>query len=242
MPQPIALAMPAIAIADERAPAHLQRAAEALEGLFTTSPHEAAFIDGLLAEAMLDLEYGPETERAIYLASCAPGIAGFQGPIADAWAALSASLGPRRTAEDICAFLCRHFGEHGDRVRIYCDEAALKHDFADLGVSTGYIGNCEQWGDDRTFKVLTKVAPCIRGDRTGAFGMPGTGRSSADTLSMHIMDVPREFRRFERGQQRRYFNGPVPFNAPEVRAWLEALRAEVTAGRAYIYGQARAAA
>lgn len=242
MPQPIALAMPAIIIADERAPAHLQRAAETLEGLFTTNAHEAAFIDGLFAEAMIDLEYGPETERAIFLAATAPGIAGFQGPIASAWAAIRAERGPRLDIEDICAFLYREFGNHPDRARTYCDERALKNDFADLGVSTGYVGNCEQWGDDRSFKIFTKVAPCIRGDRTGAFGLPGTGRSCADTLSLHIMDVPAEFRRFERGQQRRYFNGPVPFNTPEVRAWLEALRAAVAEGRAYVYGQARAAA
>ena len=234
MPQPIELAMPTIILADDRAPAHLQRTAEALYGLFTTDAHEAAFIDGLLADAMLDLEYGPETERAIWLASNAPAIAGYAGPVADAWAAIRAERGPRLDIEDICVFLYREFGDHPDRTRAYCDEAALKRDFADLGVSTGYIGNCETWGDDRTFKVFTKVAPAIRGDRAGPFGAPGTGRSCADTLSMHIMDVPREFRRFERGQRRVYFDGPIPFNGPHVRAWLEALRAEVAAGRAYV--------
>lgn len=37
-------------------------------------------------------------------------------------------------------------------------QAALLIDFADLGVTTGYIGNIERWGDDRGFYVFTKLS------------------------------------------------------------------------------------
>lgn len=217
MPQPITLAMPAIVLADPRAPEHLARAAEALHGFFTISAHEAAFLDSLLAEAMLGLEYGPETEREIYLAAAAPGIAGYNGPAAAAWRALRGERGAALEAEDICAFLYRHFGEHPDRTRAACDEAALKRDYADLGVSTGYIGNCERWGDDRTFMVFTRIKT---GDRKPGFA------------AYRAMDVPEEYRRFAVGQPRAYYSGPVPFNAPEVRAWLDGLRAKIAAGTA----------
>lgn len=36
-------------------------------------------------------------------------------------------------------------------------EAAVKGEFADLGVSVGYIGNVERWGDDRKWLVFTKA-------------------------------------------------------------------------------------
>lgn len=217
MPQPITLAMPAIALGDPHAPAHLARVAEALHGFFTISAHEAAFLDGVLAEAMLDLEYGPETEREIYLAATAPGIAGYNGPAADAWRALRAERGAALEAEDICAFLYRHFGEHPDRTRQHCDETALKRDYADLGVSTGYIGNCERWGDNRTFMVFTRVK---------------TPDKHVGFAAYRVMDVPEENRRFPAGQLRAYYSGPVPFNAPEVRAWLDGLRAKIAAGTA----------
>lgn len=35
--------------------------------------------------------------------------------------------------------------------------AAVKEEFADLGVSVGYIGNVERWGDDRKWLVFTKA-------------------------------------------------------------------------------------
>ena len=57
----------------------------------------------------------------------------------------------------------------------------LINDYTDLGVSCGYIGNLERWGDDREFRVFTNLRSVKNRTRTisltvksGEFDTPKT--------------------------------------------------------------------
>lgn len=92
-------------------------------------------------------------------------------------------------------------------------QAQLKADFQDLGVSTGYIGNFERWGDDRRFYVFTRLShkPC------------------ANACSVSI---PIDVKRGERGKVLE----EVVYDTPAVRRRLEEIRAQFQAGKLYWVG------
>jgi len=57
----------------------------------------------------------------------------------------------------------------------------LINDYTDLGVSCGYIGNLERWGDDRELRVFTNLRSVKDGTRSisltvkpGEFDTPKT--------------------------------------------------------------------
>ncbi len=92
-------------------------------------------------------------------------------------------------------------------------EAQLKSDYADLGVSTGYIGNI-YYGpvqDDRSFRVFTQVLTKRHG-----------GREERDTIQ--VFDVPYNHKGI--------WADKVEFDTPAIRTQLDALRAQVAAGTA----------
>ncbi len=102
-------------------------------------------------------------------------------------------------------------------------EAELKADYADLGVTCGYIGNLESWGDQRRFKVFTKLA--TKPD------------ASACDVSIPVFDPPPEHRRFEPGNGVGWWHGEVVYDTPEVRAKLDAIRDRLARGELHRVGQ-----
>lgn len=96
-------------------------------------------------------------------------------------------------------------------------EAALKADYADLGVSTGYIGNVYHGPvfDDRSFRVFTKV-----------YAKPYKIALREERVSIRVFDVPRD--------HKGVWMDKVDFDTPEVRAQLDALRARVASGEAHL--------
>jgi hypothetical protein len=92
-------------------------------------------------------------------------------------------------------------------------EAALKADYADLGVSCGYIGNitCGPVEDYRSFYVFTTLAT-----------KPG---ASACDISVHIFDVPRAHKGI--------WTGKIEFDTPAVRAKLDAIRERFQRGELF---------
>lgn len=84
---------------------------------------------------------------------------------------------------------------------------ALAIEYADLGVTFGYIGNIERWGNDRSFRIFTKTS-----DRYGAGACNGSIPTAADptaedcTRARPILDRYREElltgKRFLVGQSR----------------------------------------
>jgi hypothetical protein len=104
-------------------------------------------------------------------------------------------------------------------------EAQLKADYADLGVSCGYIGNI--WHgpttDDRSFRVFTQVQV----KKMAFCSYKGTfTRETWERAMIHIFDVPRT--------HKGVWQEKVQFDTPEVRAKLDALRALVAAGEAFV--------
>jgi hypothetical protein len=96
-------------------------------------------------------------------------------------------------------------------------ETKLIADYADLGVSCGYIGNIWQGPvqDDRSFRVFTKLQPCvIRGDQR------------RESFGVHVFDVPRT--------HKGVWMDKVAFDTPAVRAQLDALRARVASGELFV--------
>lgn len=102
------------------------------------------------------------------------------------------------------------------------DTKQLIADYADLGVTCGYIGNLESWGDQRTFKVFTKLST-----------KPG---ASACDVSIPVFTPPAEHRRFEPGSGVGWWKGDVIFDTPEVREQLDAIRARLERGELYRVG------
>lgn len=93
--------------------------------------------------------------------------------------------------------------------------AALKADYADLGVSCGYIGDIDaRWGDSRSFRVFTKLST-----RPSASGCD---------ISVHIFDVP--------SGHKGVWGGEIVFDTPQVRAKLDAIRTKLQAGQLYRVG------
>lgn len=96
-------------------------------------------------------------------------------------------------------------------------EAALKADYADLGVTCGYIGNitCGPTEDHRSFYVFTKLST----------------KPNADCcdVSVHIFDVPRSHKGI--------WKEKVEFDTPAVRAKLDAIRARFRRGELHKVGR-----
>lgn len=90
-------------------------------------------------------------------------------------------------------------------------DAALKIEYADLGVSTGYIGDVGVHGDTRSFRVFTKLAT-----RPGA---------DCCDISVPIFDVPRDHRGVWRGK--------IVYDTPEVRAKLDRIRERFRRGELF---------
>jgi hypothetical protein len=92
-------------------------------------------------------------------------------------------------------------------------EAAIKRDYADLGVTCGYIGNitCGPVEDYRSFYVFTTLAT-----------KPG---ASACDISVHIFDVPRAHKGI--------WTGKIEFDTPAVRAKLDAIRERFQRGELF---------
>lgn len=94
---------------------------------------------------------------------------------------------------------------------------ALIIDYADLGVTCGYIGNISIYGDDRAFKVFTKLAT-----------RPGAG---ACDISINVGYGDK---------------GVVEYDTPEVRAKLDTIRERFQRRELFAVGgerwQAKAAA
>jgi hypothetical protein len=93
-------------------------------------------------------------------------------------------------------------------------EAQLKADYADLGVSCGYIGNI-YYGpirDDRSFRVFTQLLPAVIGERR-------------ENYSVWVFDVP--------NGHKGVWADKVVFDTPAVRAKLDALRARVASGELF---------
>lgn len=95
-------------------------------------------------------------------------------------------------------------------------QAQLKADYADLGVSTGYIGNFERWGDDRRFYVFTRLSH----------------KAAADCCSVSI---PIDVKRGERGKVLE----DVVYDTPAVRAHLDEIRAKFNDGKLFWVGKPR---
>lgn len=95
-------------------------------------------------------------------------------------------------------------------------------DYADLGVSCGYIGNvyCGPERDDRSFRVFTRVRVCRRVTLHGQ-----VISETWDEASITVFDAPRTGG---------IYRGPVDYDTPAIRAQLDALRAKVAAGEAYV--------
>ena len=85
--------------------------------------------------------------------------------------------------------------------------AQLISDYADLGVSCGYVGGIHTWGDDRSFRVFTKVK-----QPDGSFGF----------VSVHVFDVPYG--------HKGVWDKPVAFDTPSIREQLDFFRAGILAG------------
>jgi hypothetical protein len=94
----------------------------------------------------------------------------------------------------------------------------LKADYADLGVSTGYIGNIymgrQEGADDRSFRIFTKV---MRPPRPFPLS---DGRE--ERITLHVFDVPRN--------HKGVWREPIAFDTPENRARLDQLRVKVQSG------------
>ena len=99
--------------------------------------------------------------------------------------------------------------------------AQLKADYADLGVSTGYIGNvyCGPERDDRSFRVFTQVEE--RRVLKDSLGIVFSDRW--ERISIIVFEAPRNAG---------IYRGPVEYDTPAVRERLDALRAKVAAGQA----------
>jgi hypothetical protein len=96
-------------------------------------------------------------------------------------------------------------------------EAQLKADYADLGVSCGYIGNVYHApaGDDRSFRVFTQLRKAVlRGDER------------RESYSVVVFDVPYG--------HKGVWKDAVAFDTPAVRAQLDALRARVATGELFV--------
>lgn len=92
-------------------------------------------------------------------------------------------------------------------------DAALIRDYADLGVSTGYLGGVGVHGDDRSFRVFVRLAR-------------ERHRQMAD-VSVEIFTVPHDQRRTWKGADK------IVYDTPEVRAKLDKMRAGVAAGQLF---------
>lgn len=95
--------------------------------------------------------------------------------------------------------------------------AQLIADYADLGVSCGYIGDIRMapMRDDRSFRVFT----CLS-SRPAA---------TACDQSITVFDVPRD--------HKGVWMDAVTFDTPAVRARLDAMRARLAAGELYRVGR-----
>jgi hypothetical protein len=98
-------------------------------------------------------------------------------------------------------------------------------DYADLGVSCGYIGNIYHGParDGRSFRVFTKVETM---QYAGICQYKGTVRHEFQRTTIHVFDVPHNHKGF--------WMDAVEFDTPAIRAKLDALRAQVAAGTARI--------
>lgn len=130
------------------------------------------------------------------------------------------SLTPERgaPARQITEAEAQAFVERRMEARLGDDGGAARliADYADLGVSCGYIGNI-YYGptvDDRQFRVFTKLQPCV-------------WREGVDrTYSVPVFTVPRD--------HKGVWMDAVQFDTPAVRAQLDKLRARVTAGELFV--------
>jgi hypothetical protein len=93
-------------------------------------------------------------------------------------------------------------------MKMTTNEASLLVDYADLGVSCGYIGDISRQRDDRSFRVFTKLA-------TEPY-------RCSPNVSVHVFDVPRGTR---------LWSEKVVFDTPKVRARLDLIRAKLDAGK-----------
>lgn len=59
----------------------------------------------------------------------------------------------------------------------------LKERYPDIGLSLGYVGNCDNWSDDRAWKFFTKVMKPF-GTRTYAHEQFSWGYASSTQLSL----------------------------------------------------------
>jgi hypothetical protein len=93
-------------------------------------------------------------------------------------------------------------------------DGALKADYADLGVTTGYIGNIYHGPtrDDRSFRIFMRVA-------TKPY-------QQMSDCSVHVFDVPRDHKGL--------WADPVVYDTPENRARLDAIREKVADGRLHL--------
>lgn len=98
-------------------------------------------------------------------------------------------------------------------------EENLIADYADLGVSCGYIGGVH-WGpsrDDRSFRVFTEVYV----PRKGAMYV-----GQFERVALRVFDVPHD--------HKGVWLEEVDFDTPAIRGGLDTLREEVAAGRAHV--------
>lgn len=94
-------------------------------------------------------------------------------------------------------------------------EAAFKAEYADLGISCGYIGGVHMWGDDRSFRVFTKLRQATI-----------VGDARRESFSVPVFDVPY-------GHKGTWKAGVV-FDTPAVRAQLDRLRERVASGELFL--------
>jgi hypothetical protein len=93
-------------------------------------------------------------------------------------------------------------------------EAQLIADYADLGVSCGYIGNVGIGiGDDRRFYVFTRLKHAVE-----------TQQTRYQSLSVHVQEV--------RDEKKKVIE--VVFDTPAVRQQLDALRARLLKGELFL--------
>lgn len=98
-------------------------------------------------------------------------------------------------------------------------EKQLIQDYADLGVTCGYIGNLERWGDQRRFMVFTKLSTKPNAD--------------ACNVDITVFTPPAGHRRFEPGSGVGWWKGEVIYDTPEVRAKLDVIRERLQRGELY---------
>ncbi len=94
-------------------------------------------------------------------------------------------------------------------------DAALLRDYADLGVSTGYLGGVGVYGDDRSFRIFVRLA--------------SRQYQEMSDLSVCVFDVPRS-----EARTWKYDVDAVRYDTPANRAKLDAYRQRLAEGKIFL--------